>query len=258
MSLRALAHCIDAMPSNGQMSVIRDFFGYDSARGPTEAGLTISLRSQISLLRGRHFHINVIRVGHEHFLTPDEEHLDVAIATARSILAQVGLGIGRAQTHFISDLQAAAVGVVGSWIAFDDQAQDLTDMFTVDNDALDAFFVLEWGVFKDQAIGRSAVGGPCDKDDGWEMTGLVVSFSELATTTGLTLAHEIGHYLGLGHIGGLSTEDLDVDGDGTADHDQFPVESTNLMYPANIRTNNQLVPPQGSLMKLHCFVRPGC
>ncbi|MGE3510915.1 MAG: hypothetical protein AB7N65_18755 [Vicinamibacterales bacterium] len=266
MSLRALAQCIGAVTSQGEFSVARQFFGHEwrprpmSEQGLTRAGLQISLRAQTALLRGPHVHLNLIRVGFEFFETEDLRHLDRALATVRSVFAAVGIGIGRVRPYFIPDAQAAEVGVVSSWIAFDDQAAELTDMFKVDNDALDVFLVLDWGLFSSQPIGRSAVDGPCDKElDACEMSGLVVSVSRTPTTTGFTLAHELGHYLGLSHIGDLSVDDLDQDDSGVVEEDEhamFPMANQNLMYPV-IRGSN-LTSGQGTTMREHCFVKSGC
>lgn len=267
MSLRALAQCIGALSPPGEFSVARHLFGYEwrprplTAQGLTRAGLQISLREQIALLKGPHVHLNLIRVGFEFFEAGDLRHLDRALATARSVFAAVGVGIGRVRPYFISDAQSAEVGVVSSWIAFDDQAAELTDMFKVDNDALDVFLVLNWGIFSSQTtLGRSAVDGPCDKElDACDMSGLVVSFTSTPTTTGLTLAHEMGHYLGLPHIGGLSVDDLDLDDSGSVEPDEhavFPIANQNLMYP--VIRGMSLTSGQSTQIRVHCFVKSGC
>ena len=40
--------------------------------------------------------------------------------------------------------------------------------------------------------------GPCDKDSSDDLTGAVLEVSGSRRFTGVLLAHEVGHYLGLG------------------------------------------------------------
>ena len=62
-SLRAFASCIGV---NGPFSVLGDFYGFRQRRLPTDptgVRVEVSLRDQINSLRGRHFNLNVIKVG---------------------------------------------------------------------------------------------------------------------------------------------------------------------------------------------------
>jgi hypothetical protein len=108
------------------------------------------------------------------------------------------------------------------------EAEALTDEWTVPNRSVDVFVVK---LYVGAVAGLSPVGGPCDKD-AKGMDGSVVEL--VGTTTGQVLAHEVGHYLGLSHVNG---------------------DSTNLMFPS-VPNGGLLTASQGNIMLRHCFVSP--
>ncbi len=219
VSLRDMAACIGIV---GNFSVVEDFFGYLSV--PTD----LSLLDQVRRLQGRYVNMNLIRVGVEFFDAADEIEIDKAVQITRDTYATVNLGVGRVRRYFIADADANNHENIGSG----GEAEDLTNEFTVSNNALDVFFVL---TYAGDTVGSSAIDGPCDKD-AKGMDGSVV-----ALETGLThlvLAHEVGHYLGLEH-----REDDD--------------DKDNLMFPS-VPNGGNLTDSQGADMRDHCFVREPC
>jgi reprolysin-like metallo-peptidase family M12B len=218
-SLRQIAQCIGI---TGNFSILRDFFGYVSIPKP------LSTRTQILRLKQKHVHMNLIRVGIESFSANDEREIDAAVQFTRDTYATVNLGIGRVQRFFITTDEANGRDNIGC----DGEAEELTNEWTVDNNALDVFFVL---TYAGSTIGLSAVDGSCDKD-AKGMDGSVVAIDgEEFKTTGFVLAHEVGHYLGLEHVG----------------------DSSNLMFPS-VENSGNLSSGQGSTMRDHCFVRSAC
>lgn len=219
-SLRDIAGCIGV---TGNFSVVGDFFGYTSI--PQD----LSLLTQMRLLQGRHIHMNLIRVGIESFSDADEREIDRAVQFTRDTYATVDLGVGRVTRWFITTDNANGHENIGS----DGEAEDLTNEFTIDNDALDIFFVL---TYASSTIGLSRVDGPCDKN-AKGMDGSVVAIEQSASITGPVLAHEAGHYLGL-----------------DSDHVD---DSNNLMFDT-VPNGGQLTSRQGADMRDHCFTRSGC
>ena len=218
-SLRDIAACIGI---TGGFSVSRDFFGF--LRGvPSD----VSVLTQIRRLQGRHVHMNFIRVGSDQFTNNDLAEMDSALQFTRDNYAQVNLGVGRILHFFI--LTADANGAEN--INNDDEAEELTNDWTVPNSALDIFWVL---TYAGSTIGLSRVDGPCDKD-AKGMDGSVVAIEGSANTTGFVLAHEAGHYLGLDHSS----------------------SSSNLMF-GTVPNGGVLTNAQGSDMRDHCFVNSGC
>ena len=70
-SLRAFASCVGI---TGPFSVLGDFYGFRQRRLPTDptgVRVEVSLTEQIQGLRGRHFNLNVIKVGSDQFTTSD-------------------------------------------------------------------------------------------------------------------------------------------------------------------------------------------
>jgi hypothetical protein len=224
-SIRQMANCIGL---SGEIWLVKDFYGYWKG-GPKQ----LSLLKQVLLLKGKHIHLNLIRVGIESFTNEgknnDEQEINLAVQFTRDTYATVNLGIGRVERYEITTADAEGREHIDS----DGEARELTRKWTVDNDALDVFFVLTYtGI----TIGLSKVDGSCNKHRKSPMTGSVVAIEDSPNTTGFVLAHEVGHYLGLSH----------------SDND-----STNLMFPV-VPNGGNLTSNQGNKMREHCFVDSGC
>ncbi len=237
---------------------MRDFFGY-AFRGHQRA----SLLEQARLLRGPHLHLNLIRVGIENFSDADEREIDSALERVREIYAQVPLGIGRAERSFIAEKDALESGVVGSVLVDDGSAKTLMNDWSGPRpDALDVFFVLHWSSDRPGKVGVAPIPGSCDKDGGIcdNSTGAMISLE--GNATGRTMAHEVGHYLGLEHIHELEGDDIDIDGDGKfepSDQAFFPqTVLDNLMFPSLAPRGEELNAVQRAIMITHCFVRAAC
>jgi hypothetical protein len=218
-SLKSIAACIGV---TGDFSVARDFFGF-LLGAPRE----VSVLSQIQRLKGRHVHMNFIRVGSDQFTNADLAEMDSALQFTRDTYAQVNLGVGRIEHYVISTAEAGGAENINN----DDEAEELTNDWTVPNSALDIFWVL---TYSGSTIGLSRVDGPCDKD-AKGMDGSVVAIEGSVTTSGYVLAHEAAHYLGLSHSS----------------------SSSNLMF-GTVPNGGNLTSGQGSNMRDHCFVKPGC
>ena len=225
-SLRDTAACIGI---TGDFSVVGDFFGYLAPpQSAPKAGAypDLSVLTQISRLQGRYVDMNLIRVGIESFTPGDETEIDGAVQFTRDNYAQISLGVGRVLRFFITTAEANGHANIGS----NGEARDLTNEWTVDNDALDVFFVLTYAT---DTIGRSDVNG-CNKD-GPGIDGSVVAIERSDNTTGFVLAHEAGHYLGLRHRG----------------------DPGNLMF-RDVPNGGNLTSTQGADMRDHCFTNDAC
>ncbi len=218
-SVRAIASCIGV---TGTFSLAGGFLGF--LRG---APSDVSVLTQVQRLQGRHVHMNFIRVGSDQFTTNDLAEMDAALQFTRDTYAQVSLGVGRVQHWVISTAEADGAENIDN----DDEAEDLTNDWTVPNSALDIFWVL---TYAGSTIGLSRVDGPCDKD-AKGMDGSVVAIEGSGNTSGFVLAHEAGHYLGLSHSS----------------------SSSNLMF-GTVPNGGALTSSQGSNMRDHCFTKAGC
>ena len=249
----------DCLGVTGDISVSRDIYGYPvrDANGrlfgalgtndtlpATNAATGRSLAAHLNQIAGQSINVTIFMVG----LDPDDASnsaVDVddytkvqyAVQVCRDVYAQAGLGIRRLYWRYITP--EAAGGYVD--ISGPGEATDLTEDFSGPaSDSLDLFFVRSIA----GAAGWSNVDGPCDKDAKDERTGSVCELNQPRRFTGVLVAHEMGHYLGLGSGPNINNVmGSDVDGDGI---DTIGNQSTNI-------TN-----AQASTMRSHCSVLSAC
>ncbi len=236
-SLRALAGCIGI---DQNLSVLRDFFGF--ARGqlppdPTGADVAVSLKRQFQRLDGDHFQLNVIAVGSDQFTDNDYIEIDYSIFRLRNIYNPVALGVGRIQHWIITTDEADGLDTPTSR----GDLEQLTEDWTVPNDGIDLFIPHNMSIPSNGGtlLGRSAVDGPCDKDD----KGLSGACCGLwgSEQTSRTFAHELGHYLSLEHRNGSPDNLMCQSGKANSTRDSVDLTSG-----------------QGDDMDDHCSVDGGC
>lgn len=226
-SLREIAkNCLN---KNAPISILRDFFGY--LLGYQLNGQVVSLKRQIQLMTGKAFNLNLIMVGYEGFDIDDAENMQNMIKFTRDIYSLKDLGVRRIEWHGLSETD------VPDYITLDTKAEakDLVKAYYVDNDGIDAFITKSY-----IHAGTSPINGTCDKVDGKDMNGLVASIDGELCFTGNTLAHELGHYLGLKHHTSATTNFIYGNGE------------KNSLCNTGIFTN------QGRKMKKHCSVKDIC
>lgn len=204
---------------------------------PTER----SLKRLLQTISGPSTDIVAILVGHENDFSGAVSRDDVtkaqySIQVMRDIYAQRSFGVRRI------NWQRIPMADVGGYVNIADsgEAEDLTDDWNGPNGGIDVFFVQSIG----DAGGWSNVDGPCNKDSKDGRTGAVLELSGSRRFTGVLLAHEVGHYVGLEHtntITNLMGADTNNDGIG-----EITRNSTNLTSG------------QGSTMKDHCSVNASC
>ena len=122
---------VNCIGLSGSVSIVRDFYGY--LKTPTP----LSLTKQVRLLKGSYIDVNLIRVVIESFTPKNEEVIDSSVQRVRDIYATVGIGVGRVQRFFITTQDANGKDKIDS----NDEAEALTEEWTVDNSAIDAFIV---------------------------------------------------------------------------------------------------------------------
>jgi len=191
----SLGQFLDCMGLSGPRKVKHDFFGIQHV----PSGEALSVKQHMQRMRLEHLlHLNVIRCGFDSFDAQGrdraERRLDLVVHRTRQIYDQIGLGIARVQHFEILVAQTHGKEDIGG----DGEADDLCDAFSVDNDGIDAFFVL---TYSGNRVGSSRSPGSCDK--GGKASGVVVEVEQGdAELTATAFAHELGHYLGFaGHSG---------------------------------------------------------
>jgi hypothetical protein len=255
LSARKIAR--ECLGVTGSFSVNTHLYGYQyrqtdrSVFGALAAGDTLpgsgqartrSLKRHLQTISGKATDLVIILVGHEDdfsgSVSRDEvTKIQYAIQIARDIYAQVDLGIRQINWQRIPVAQA------GSFVDITDQneAQSLTEDFSGPPGGIDVFTVQTIG----NASGWSAVGGPCGKNPKSGMSGSVIRLNDSRRFTGVCIAHEVGHYLGLSHDGVITNV--------------MGVDSNNDGIGELNNSSTDVTPAQGTTMKTHCsvFVKPG-
>lgn len=248
--VKSILNCI-GVDTGADVSLLFHLFGFARRRVPTDpepsATAAVSLLALMRDLQDDHIHLNAIRVGFDGIAAADRdeasEKLDYAVYRIRGIYRQVGLGVGRVQHWEIASGQADGKDDLGS----EDEADELSDDWSVDNDGIDVFVVRN--ISDSDFVGISPIEGDCDKDskdDGLIGGEIGRGFESVART----FAHEVGHFLGLEH---------------NHDEDECPgsdAGKNNLMAQTkcalSVRDSVRLTGGQGGTMRDHCSVRGGC
>jgi hypothetical protein len=233
-SIRSTANsCLGV--NSGTISVREDVFGY--IWGPMDR--TLSVKSHLNLIKDTAFNLSVILVAHDPgftgaFTSADTIRMQAAVDRMRGLYAQVGLGIRKIYWQWIPTALANGYSVVDA-----SEATQLTEDWSGDNDGIDMFIVTTIT----DAGGWSTKNGSCNKG-GSGRTGAVVEVKTDPLYWGILMAHEVGHYLGLGHANDITNvmgDDSDGNGIGSINNGSIELTQT-----------------QGDTMKSHCSIRASC
>jgi hypothetical protein len=234
LSVRSIAaHCLGV---TGDFSVRAGVYGY--VWGAMSRDLR--LRRHLELISGEAINLSLILVAHENdfsgqFDQADCQRIQAGIDRMRELFGQVNLGVRKLYWQYIPVADANGYSTVDA-----DEATDLTNDWSGDNDGIDVFWVSN----VTDAGGWSNSDGPCDKDEDKERTGVVLEIQGSDDFTGILLAHEVGHYLHLMHANTITNlMGVDSNNDGIGELDS---------------TSTNITTAQANTMKDSCFVRSPC
>jgi hypothetical protein len=245
------------LDKTGDLSINADMYGYihrdPSSRlfgdlessdvlpgdGTPLAQTRRSLRRHLETISGKSVDFVLVLVGHEPDFSgvvsrSEAAKLQYALQVARDLYAQVDLGIRRVEWERIPLEDAGGHTNITTFL----ESHTLTQIFSGRPGALDVFIVQTMG----GKAGRSTQNGPCDKGPREWMSGCVVELAGTPQFTGIVIGHEVGHYLGLGHVG---------------DEDNLMCGPV-LFERCDPSTDMTLLTTdQGDNMKDHCLINPG-
>ena len=247
-SVRSLLGCI-GVDTGQAVSVMGHMYGFARRRMPRDPDpnvvSSVSMLQQMHALQGPHLHVNIIRVGFDGIAAGDRdeavEKLDYAIYKIRNIYRAVSLGVGRVEHFVVDTADANGRDDIGS----EDEADALSDEWSVPNDGIDVFVVRNISA---DFVGISPVPGSCEK--GPDNDGLVGGESGRGfDAVARTFAHEIGHFLNLPHNHG---DDCPAT---TAGQNNLMAQTRCAL---STRDSILLTSAQGSTMRGRCQVRAAC
>jgi hypothetical protein len=242
-SLKQLAACI-GLPAS--FSVLRDFYGFWAGVIPSVTGGSspLSLKQQFALLGGPHIHIDIVHVGA--IDSDDDATIDAAVHVCRTVYATAGLGVGRISRFVISAADAGGLDVIDSAT----EKNDLLGAWTASSSGIDVFMVAD--ITYDSVVGSSGyIPARCGDRPASDEDGVIVDVNRPAAAVARTFTHELGHFLGLSHTCGETS--------GTPPC-AAPCQTGNLMTQSGCASGTalNLTSGQGSTMRCHFMVRPGC
>ncbi|MGE5763295.1 MAG: hypothetical protein ACM3ZF_05290 [Mycobacterium leprae] len=251
LSLREVAR--RTLGLTGGFSVTSDVFGYifrdadgsvfgalaaaDTLPGSGQA-TTRSLTRHLQTIRGPAFEMVPIFVGFRSDFTgtvtqAQTVRAQYTVQVARDIYAQQGLGIRRLNWQAVPEAQVGGFAFIENRA----EAKNLTDAWSGPDGGIDVFLVQTIG----DADGWSSVPGSCDKNDTANLSGPVLEITQGSRLTGILMAHETGHYLGLAGA---------TDGAGNL---MGTASSTPGVDSINANSTG-LTDAQGTTMRAHCSV----
>jgi hypothetical protein len=243
ISLKQVAACI-GVPA--PMSVLRDFYGYWAGVIPAVAGgsTTLSLKQQLSLLKGPHIHIDVIYVGTTD--SNDDATVDAAVYVSRAVYGTVGLGVGRVSRFAVSAANANGADVIDS----ETEKNALLGAWNAPGSGIDVFMVRD--ITYDSVVGSAGyIPAKCGDKPASDEDGVIVDINRSAAKVARTFTHELGHFLGLFHTCGEASGEKPC---------AAPCQKDNLMTQSGCANANalSLTSAQGTTMRCHFMVQPGC
>ncbi|MGW5375328.1 hypothetical protein ACWESM_07810 [Nocardia sp. NPDC003999] len=216
--LRTLTDYI-GFPRNKRLSVCQDLLGFTAGRPPlglfpNRPAARVSMNAFVRNMRQSHIHVRVIVAGSDLLTANEREIVDYAVFRLRDIYTNAGIGIGLILRQDLTAANSKGHTVVTSKEGAEKAGAELTNDHafittsghTADGDrtALPVVIPADLRIKTTQpdgtvkfTLGRSPTPGPCSNPGAGKMQSSVIGIS--GENTGRTLAHEIGHFLGVSH-----------------------------------------------------------
>jgi hypothetical protein len=201
------------------------------------------VRRQMELASGQALNLSIIWVGWDpnpavsQITAVQQQHVMSALQKMRDIYGDVDIGIRRVYYTYVPAGEAGGYTFIDS----SSEGRDLTDDWSAENDGLDVFWVP--GMDPADGWGPGST-GTCDKGAKDEWTGVVCEIAVSEDFAGVLMAHEVGHYLGLGHGTDINNfMGTDPDGDGIG---------------STTSNSTGITAGQGNTMRGHCYVYGPC